>query len=380
MKLGYIEYGKNMKKILSKEEKEALLLLDQSPKIGAKTLKKIVHHYKNNVAKVLVDPEQNLVRFFEPAALVAIVEARKNKLNKKIFSDFSIKPIFFGQKEYSKLLSEIFDPPMILYCRGNIDLLNSLSIAIVGSRKHTNYSRSVLERIIPQLVSAKITIISGLALGVDGLAHHLTLENDGNTIGVLGCGVDGIYPTSNRVLGERMLKNGGLIISEFPPGTPPLKQNFPLRNRIIAGLCAGTLIVEARYDSGSLITAGLANEYGREVFAVPGNIDSFASEGTNALIKQGAKMVTGVADILSELDIAFSVGKNTIITAENKEEEKIFKAIELEALPVDKISKLNKLDIVEVNALMSVFEISGKVEKVYDGFRLKGKLKQKGDK
>lgn len=365
-----------MKKTLSKEEKEALLLLDQSPKIGAKTLKKVVHHYKNNVAKVLVDSERNLSHFFEPAALAAIIEARKNKLNKKVFADFGIKPIFFGQKEYPKLLSEIFDPPMILYCRGNTDLLNTISVAIVGSRKHTSYSRSILESIIPQLVSAKITIVSGLAIGVDGLAHHLTLENAGATIGVLGSGVDGIYPTSNRLLGERMLKNGGLIISEFPPGTPPLKQNFPLRNRIIAGLSSGTLIVEARHDSGSLITAGLANEYGREVFAVPGNIDSFASEGTNALIKQGAKMVTGAADILSELDITFSVGKNTIITPENKEEEKIFKAIELEALPVDKIAKLTKLDIVTVNALMSVFEISAKVEKVRDGFRLKGLLKR----
>lgn len=350
-------------------------MLDMSPKIGAKTLKKVLHHYKNDVARVLIDSEKNLRRFFDGAPLEGILEARKLKLDKKVYSRFNIQPLFFGEKVYSKLLSEIYDPPIILYCRGNTELLNSISIAVVGSRKYTGYSKSVLEKIIPQLVNAEVTIISGLALGVDGMAHFMTLENSGKTIGVLGCGVDEIYPTANRQLGDRILENSGLIISEFPPGMPPLKQNFPLRNRIIAGLSAGTLIVEARHDSGSLITAGLANEYGREVFAVPGNIDSFASEGTNELIKQGAKMVTGAADILSELDIAFSIGKSTVIVPQNGEEEKIFRAIELEALEVDKISKLTKLDIVTVNSLMSVFEISGKVEKVRGGFRLRGKLK-----
>jgi len=368
-----------MAKVLLQEEKEALLLLDSSPKVGAKTLKKVIHHYKNDVARVLSDSKENLSHNFFGAPLEGILEARKTRLNKKVYSDFDIQPVFFDEKLYPKLLSEIYDPPIILYCRGNIEIFNLVSIAVVGSRKYTGYSKSVLERLIPPLVSANITIISGLALGVDGLSHHMALENSGSTIGVLGCGVDEIYPTSNRQLGDRMLKNGGLIISEFPPGTPPLKQNFPLRNRIIAGLASGTLVVEARHDSGSLITAGLANEYGREVFAVPGNIDSFASEGTNELIKQGAKMVTGAADILSELDIAFSVGKSSVITPENSQEEKIFKSIELEALEVDKISKLTKLDIVTVNSLMSVFEISGKVEKVGAGFRLRGKLKTKGD-
>ncbi|MEI8060747.1 MAG: DNA-processing protein DprA [Candidatus Berkelbacteria bacterium] len=367
-----------MTRVLSETEKEALLILDQSPKVGAKTLKKVIHHYKNDLTKVLVDSKENLSNFFLGAPLEGIIEARKLKLDKRVYEKLNIAPVFFGEKAYSKLLSEIFDPPIILYCRGNIELLNTISIAVVGSRKYTSYSKSVLDKIIPSLVSADVTIISGLALGVDGMAHYLTLENSGKTIGVLGCGVDEIYPTSNRQLGERMLNSGGLIISEFPPGTPPLKQNFPLRNRIIAGMSSGTFVVEARHDSGSLITAGLANEYGREVFAVPGNIDSFASEGTNELIKQGAKMVTGAADILSELDIAFSVGKSSIIMPENIEEEKIFKAIELEALEVDKISKLTKLDIVTVNSLMSVFEISGKVEKVGGGFRLRGKLKTKG--
>ena len=368
--------GKLMKKNLSDGEKEALLILDQSPKIGAKTLKKVVHYYNNNIQAILDDSETNLGKLFQGAALEGIIETRKNKLDKKVYSQFSIQPIFFDDKVYPKLLAEIYDPPVILYCRGDSELLNSISIAIVGSRKYTSYSKSVLEKIIPHLVSSKITIVSGLAVGVDGMAHYLALENGGKTIGVLGCGVDEIYPTSNRQLGERMLEKGGLIISEFPPGTPPLKQNFPLRNRIIAGLSSGTLVVEARKDSGSLITAGLSNDFGREVFAVPGNIDSFASEGTNGLIKQGAKIVTSAADILSELNIEFNIGKTTVIVPESVEEEKILKSIESEALPVDKISKLTKLDIVAVNSLMPILEISGKVERVHDGYRLRGRLKK----
>ena len=359
----------------TQEEKLALLVLDKNPKVGARTLKKVIHHYKNDLTKVLDETSGNLAKLFTGAALEGLIESRKCKLNNKVFDDLDIKPVFVFDKEYPKLLSEIFDPPVILYFRGNIKLLNSVSIAVVGSRKFTDYSRLSLARIIPSLVSADITIVSGLALGVDGMAHYLTLESAGNTVGVLGCGVDEIYPSSNRLLGERMLNNNGLIISEFPPGTPPLKQNFPLRNRIIAGMSSGTLVVEARHDSGSLITAGLANEYGREVFAVPGNIGSFASEGTNELIKQGARITTGADDILQELDMQFSKNAEEIVVAQNAEEMKIFRAIELEALPVDKIAKLTKLDIVTINSLMSVFEISGKVEKVGDGFRLRGKLK-----
>ena len=363
-----------MKKILTQSEKETLLLLDQSEVIGAKTLQKIVHYYKNDVSRVLSDAPKNLTKFFGASGAENILQARTGKIDKKVFRDFSIKTIFWADKEYPKLLSEIYDPPMILYCRGNTALLNTICLAVVGSRKHTYYSRAVLEKIIPTLAIAKLTIVSGLALGVDGLAHYLALENGGKTIGVLGCGVENIYPTANRSLAERMLSNGGLIVSEYPPQTRPYKSNFPVRNRIIAGLSVGTLVVEARHDSGSLITAGLANEYGREVFSVPGNIDNFASEGTNALIKQGAKMVTEVDDILSELHIESTSVENLLIEPQNQEEKLIFSVLEKGPLAVDKIAKESNLDIVTVNSLMSVLEISGKIEKVEGGFRLKGKL------
>jgi len=365
-----------MGKILSPKEQETLLLLDQSENIGAKTLKKIIHHYKDDLSRVLTDAPKNLSKFFGASVAEIILKARSQRLEKKIFRDFEIKTIFLADKKYPKMLAEIYDPPVVLYCRGNLKLLNTISLAIVGSRKHTYYSRGVLEKIIPSLVQAKVTIVSGLAVGVDGLAHYLTLENEGCTIGVLGCGVETVYPTSNRSLGERILKNNGVIISEFPPGTPPFKQNFPLRNRIIAGLSVGTLVVEARHDSGSLITAALANEYGREVFAVPGNIDSFASEGANALIKQGAIMTTDAADILEALNLKSVRAEDLIIEPKNQEENLIFSALEKGPLAVDKIAKETNLDIVTINSLMSMLEISGKIEKVESGFRLRGKLKK----
>lgn len=365
-----------MTKVLSQKEKEALLLLDQSEDIGAKTLQKIIHFYKSDVSKVLTDSPKNLVKFFGQNGAENILHARTGKVDKRTYSNFKIKPIFWADKEYPKLLAEIYDPPIIIYCRGNIELLDSACVAVVGSRKHTYYSKTVLERIIPLLASVKMTIVSGLALGVDGLAHYLTLENGGNTIGVLGSGVDNIYPTANQQLAARILESSGLIISEYPPGSRPYKSNFPLRNRIIAGLSVGTLIVEARHDSGSLITAGLANEYGREVFSVPGNIDSYASEGTNALIKQGAKMVTSVDDILLELNMQSTSPENLLLEPQNEEEKLIFTLLEKGALPIDKIAKETNLDIVTLNSLMSVLEISGKVEKIDTGFKLKGKLKQ----
>jgi DNA processing protein len=302
---------------------------------------------------------------------------RKQSITEEQLKERGINTIFIFDKDYPKLLSEIYDPPIVLYFRGNIKALEIKSISIVGSRKHTYYSRVVLEKIIPPLVSMNISIVSGLALGVDGLAHFLTLENSAITIGVLGSGIDKIYPVANQKLGERIIQQEGLIISEFPPGTPPLKQNFPLRNRIIAGLSLGTLVVEARHESGSLITASLANEYGRDVFAVPGNIDGFASEGTNALIKQGAKLVTSADDILQELGITDFASENREVVAENQFEEKILRAIEFQPLAVDKISKLTNLDIVTVNSTMSMMEISGKVEKIGEGFKIRGKLKQK---
>jgi DNA processing protein len=201
--------------------------------------------------------------------------------------------------EYPPLLKEIADPPPYLYLKGLLPVSRT-AVAVVGSRRASDYGISTTTRLTRELAGQGVTIISGLAQGVDAAAHRAALQVSGATVGVLGCGIDLIYPAENRRLYQEMAERGG-IISEFPLGTPPDAPNFPRRNRLISGLSRGVLVVEAAEKSGSLITARFALEQGREVFAVPGNISFRASRGTNSLIKQGAKLVESVADILGEL-------------------------------------------------------------------------------
>lgn len=201
---------------------------------------------------------------------------------------------------YPASLKQIFDPPVALYARGRIELLQTVTLGVVGTRRPTAYGVAVAERLSSELSHAGLTIGSGMARGIDTAAHTAVLDSAGNTIAVFGSGLDHIYPSENRKLAERLFQNG-LVISEFPLGTPGYPQNFPVRNRIIAGISAGVLVVEGAQYSGSAITARVALDQGRDVFAVPGNITSKASWGPNLLIKQGAKLVQEVSDILDEL-------------------------------------------------------------------------------
>ena len=201
--------------------------------------------------------------------------------------------------EYSPLLREIIDPPLALHFRGDVSLLKNASIALVGSRRASPYAINAAQHFAKQLAPV-LTIVSGLARGIDAAAHHAALAANGKTIAVLGTGIDVVYPRSNARL-FRMIEERGLIVSEFAPGTPPKRENFPIRNRIISGLSLGTVIVEATARSGSLITARMAAEQGREVFAVPGSIFSAGSEGTHRLIQYGAKLVHDANDVVEEL-------------------------------------------------------------------------------
>ena len=213
-----------------------------------------------------------------------------------------IKEINFSSDKYPKQLREIYNPPKRIYAIGNIEILNKVGIAIVGSRKATEYGKKVAFRLSKDLSERDIVIISGLAKGIDSYAHigSLNVQN-GKTIAVLGSGIKVIYPKENIELARQIVRKGGCIISEYPPDDTPNKSNFPERNRIISGLSKGVVIVEASEKSGALITADFALEQGREVFAVPGNIYSTTSVGTNKLIQQGAKLVMCVEDILSEI-------------------------------------------------------------------------------
>jgi DNA processing protein len=214
--------------------------------------------------------------------------------------------VTLADDDYPPLLKQIVDPPLALFYRGNLALVQTASVAMVGSRRASAYAISAATHLARELAFAGLTVVSGLARGVDAACHQATLDASGQTIAVLGTGIDIVYPRSHRRLFET-IEGRGLILTEFPPGTPPLKFNFPVRNRIISGLTLGTVIVEATGQSGSLITARMAAEQNREVFAVPGPIFSPGSEGTHRLIQYGAKLVHETNDILDELQIKLRV-------------------------------------------------------------------------
>ena len=212
--------------------------------------------------------------------------------------------VTWDDPHYPHLLREIYDPPPLLYVRGNIELLDRHAISVVGARRPTPYGNQMAERLARDLAARGLVIVSGLARGIDACAHRGALSTAaGTTIAVLGCGVDIVYPKENKKLFEEIEKRGA-IISEFPLGTFPGAQNFPIRNRVIAGMPLGVVCVEGAQYSGSLITARLAMEFSREVFGVPGNVTQATSFGPNQLIKQGAKLVTGWEDVVEELPTA----------------------------------------------------------------------------
>lgn len=210
--------------------------------------------------------------------------------------------ISYFDQAYPNQLRYIYAPPLVLYYQGNLELLAKQSLAVVGPRNHSNYSSEVLKRFMPKLVQKDLVIISGLAKGVDSLAHRLTIEHRGQTIGVIGSGLDYFYPKENKGLQNYMARNH-LVLSEYPPGLGPDKTHFPMRNRIIAGISRGLLITEARKRSGTLITARIALEEGRDIFVIPGPITHPLSEGCNDLISQGALAIQGPEDIFLEWGI-----------------------------------------------------------------------------
>lgn len=223
----------------------------------------------------------------------------------KYMQKYEIDIISINDKKYPQILKQIYDPPISLYIKGNIEILNGKNIAIVGCRNSSKYGEEAAKYFAYNLSAKGINIISGLARGIDTYAHIGNLGammhngNDicGKTIAVVGNGIDIIYPKENKYLEEKIIKSGGCIISEYPLGTKPEKFNFPARNRIISGLSKGVLVIEARAKSGTLITIDFALQQGRDVYVVPGNINSVNSVGTNDLIKQGAKLVTRVEEI-----------------------------------------------------------------------------------
>lgn len=294
---------------------------------------------------------------------------------KKIYS-LNINVITLSDKVYPKLLKEIPDAPFLLYVRGNPEILGKIdrTIAVVGTRMITSYGEAVTRQLTADLVAAGFTIISGLAYGVDTVAHQTVIETGGQTIAVLGCGVDIIHPKSNTTLYWQIIKKYGLVISEFPVGQFAAKGFFPARNRIISGLSLGTVVTEGAFNSGALITARFALEQGREVFAVPGPITSSLSKGPSNLLKQGAKLVTEVADILEELKISnkpiIQLSNNPInekFQDLSDDEKKIIELLKKENLHFDDLVRIAKIDSAKLSSILTILEIKKIAKNFADG-------------
>lgn len=288
----------------------------------------------------------------------------------KRIEDFRARIIPFTDREYPGLLKEIHDPPFILYARGQAFPLPSVFLGVVGSRNATEYGKKAAHRIGSGLAKNGVGVVSGLALGIDSASHCGCIRGGGFTVGVLGTGVDVLYPPSNKSLLERMLETGA-VISEFPMGTPPEPRNFPIRNRIISGMSKGVVVVEATKRSGSLITASLALEQGRDVFAVPGSIDSFKSRGSHFLIKQGAKLVENADDILNEMGLDWSCespGEESMMRKPSihldPEEKRIFDFLGPYPVHIDEIIRALGREPGEVLSVLMRLELVGIVNQL----------------
>lgn len=290
--------------------------------------------------------------------------------------DLDIATLILTDEKYPKLLKQISDPPFVLYIRGKktetpVNL--ERTIGVVGTRKVTSYGREVTQLLTKQLVNAGFTIVSGLAFGVDAMAHQAAIDAGGKTIAVLGCGVDCCNPRSNQRLYEKIIDGNGVIISEMPLSHEPNRGLFPARNRIISGLSLGVLVTEGAQDSGSLITASDAAEQGREVFAVPGPITSSLSKGPTQLIKKGAKLVATVEDILEEFSrqlrdpaaagqISNSSSQISNRTKGTQEEERIVAILENEPMQFDDIVRQSGMETAKIGSMLSVMEIKGMIK------------------
>ena len=296
--------------------------------------------------------------------------------------------IAFDDPLYPDLLKQIYDPPLVLFVKGNVQLLNTKQVAIVGSRFASSQGKETAFSLAKKLAEQGIVITSGLALGIDAAAHRGTFNSPQSTIAVVATGVDKVYPARHRDLTREILENDGAIISEFTPGTAPKAGHFPKRNRLISGMSLGVLVVEAALKSGSLITARCAIEQNREVFAVPSSIENPQAKGCHWLIKQGAKLVEEAADIIDELALAakpslhlIEKGTSTLQSKQLLIEEEVensqlnnlckdvlLASVGFEITPVDKVVSRSKLPVEEVLTRLTMLELSGLVSAIPGGY------------
>lgn len=349
------------------DNKKYILAWSILNRIGAVRFKKIEAYFENIKSAWLANRGE-LILAGLPEKLVEEIILKRNEIDLDLelekLAQEKIGFITWHDDQYPKLLKDIYDPPFLLYYKGRFcPEEDDFSLAVVGTRKVSSYGKQATINLTKELTQAGLVIVSGLALGVDGLAHEACLEMGGRTIAVIGSGLNSqnIYPSYNRYLIEKILAGGGLVLSEFPIGTQPLPHNFPQRNRIVSGLSKGVLVIEAPESSGALLTAKNALDQGREVMAVPGSIYNLNSTGTNKLIKLGAKLVSSAEDVLETLDLGsikeyVKVKKDIPLT---DSEKKIYNILSDEEMHVDEVVRKSGANASEVNGILTLLEIKG---------------------
>lgn len=339
--------------------------------IGPVRFKQLINHFGNPKNAYEADSKE-LIKILGEKLTQKFINFRQEFKADSIYQQLfkkNIQVLTLEDPDYPYRLSQISDPPICLYVIGNKKILNEKNIfAIVGTRKPTSYGLQVTEKFAEALTEYGFVIVSGMALGIDSAAHWGVVKVGGKTIAVLGCGVDIIYPPANQQLYQKIIETNGAIISEFPPSHTVLKGLFIARNRIIAGLSQGVLVVEGAKDSGALITARYAAEQGRDVFAPPSPITSPLSEAPNLLLKQGAKIVTSVEDILEEYQVKIKVkDKESILENLQGLEKEIMKIIIAEPKTPDELAIVLKQPISQLLNSLSLLEIKGVIKKGNDG-------------
>lgn len=342
------------------------------PGVGTATFGYLLKHFKA-LKKFWLSDTTSINKLKIPTKTKEAIVDFRNKVDPKVYLDkvysLGIKCFSLADRDYPANLKTIAGAPPVLYIKGNILPQDDLAIAVVGSRNATFYGRQITEKFVFELSKNGLTIVSGLARGIDSVAHKTALDAGGRTIALLGCGLDMVYPPENKRLAEDIAKNGA-VISEFPLGFPAVQSNFAARNRIISGMSLGVLVPEAAVDSGSMITAGYAAEQGREVFAVPGPITSKFSEGVNNLIKEGVHPVTSAEDILQVLDIERKkdrLPEAGVVGPKDADQQKILRLLDGETKHIDLIARDLKLPVEKVSATLSIMEISGFVKNYGSG-------------
>ncbi|MEK7099264.1 MAG: DNA-processing protein DprA [Patescibacteria group bacterium] len=341
------------------------------PGVGAVTMRALKDHFGSYEAAWRADTVQYAAVHLDTSARVALMAGKRMVHPAGALRRVAETGAWMMAEDdplYPPLLKHIHSPPAILYGKGQKSALTPeiCGIAVVGTRRPTPYGISAAEHIVQGLTYAGITVISGLATGIDTKAHKTVLEHGGTTVAVLGSGIDSasLFPPENRMLAERIAQSPGAVISEYAPGTPAVKEHFPMRNRIIAGLARGTLVVEAREKSGALITARSALEENRDVFAVPGSIFSAVSAGPNRLIREGARVAMGHGDILEELGIVAPSAVHETHHESLTEKERMILGLMEHPLGIDDIREQTRLPVPEIMATLSLLELKQMVRGV----------------